>query len=85
MMHNPAPTTARECAARLRMSAAVVAVDVIEADERFADDRTSVEVALTDDYERVPPHVLRILGEYDLGLWPPGCGVRPDHYVVVAV
>lgn len=85
MIHNPAPSTARKCATQLRMSAAVVAVDVIERDERFADDRTSIEVSLTDEYNRVPPHILRALGEYDFGLWPPGTGVRPEHFVVVAI
>jgi len=48
-------------------------------------DRGCIEITVGPDYERVPPRVLGVIREHDLGLRPDFGGRigQPVHYVVV--
>ncbi|WP_247001061.1 hypothetical protein [Halosolutus gelatinilyticus] len=60
----------------------VRAADIQERDPRV--NRPAIEVTIGPDVKGVPPAVVRMLGDADLGI--PNVTRRPrDHYVVLAV
>lgn len=76
------PVEYRRLADRLRGLPAVVGVDVLEHDPRL--DRAALEIVVGPGLERVPPAVVRVLGNADVGIRD--VTSRPEgHFVVLAV
>ncbi|MFW6318050.1 MAG: hypothetical protein ACOC06_06235 [Halorubrum sp.] len=64
---------------RLEGLPVVVGVDVVEHDAQLA--RPALEISVGPDLERVPPEIVRIVGEADVGIRD--VSPRPGGYFVV--